>query len=134
VRGWSAEAPFARWTGLQPFLGVGATEAVKLYVIMSPVGPYYPEGFNPIKLYADTESVRAWPGGAGNTKVSDMTKVRTSFACVVGSGAVWLACWAAGGELWADDPAADGRAEEVRLLTGGKTTQISSACAFLYVV
>lgn len=36
---------------------------------MCPVGPYYPEGFNPIKLYADTSNVRAWPGGVGNTKV-----------------------------------------------------------------
>lgn len=53
----------------QPFLGVGATQEVKLYVIMSPVGPYFPEGFNPIKLYADTENIRAWPGGVGNTKV-----------------------------------------------------------------
>lgn len=52
-----------------PFLGVGATRSVKLFVIMSPVGPYYPEGFNPIKLLADTENVRAWPGGVGNTKL-----------------------------------------------------------------
>jgi len=54
---------------LQPFLGVGATKEIKLYCIMCPVGPYYPEGFNPIKLYADTLNVRAWPGGVGNTKV-----------------------------------------------------------------
>ncbi|TFJ82818.1 hypothetical protein NSK_005893 [Nannochloropsis salina CCMP1776] len=52
-----------------PFLGVGATKEIKLFCIMSPVGPYYPEGFNPIKLYADTLNVRAWPGGVGNTKV-----------------------------------------------------------------
>ena len=52
-----------------PFLGVGATKEIKLYCIMCPVGPYYPEGFNPIKLYADTGNVRAWPGGVGNTKV-----------------------------------------------------------------
>lgn len=54
---------------IQPFLGVGATRAIKLFCIMCPVGPYYPEGFNPIKLYADTANVRAWPGGVGNTKV-----------------------------------------------------------------
>ncbi|KAM3568531.1 hypothetical protein VYU27_009343, partial [Nannochloropsis oceanica] len=52
-----------------PFLGVGATKEIKLYCIMSPVGPYYPEGFNPIRLYADTLNVRAWPGGVGNTKL-----------------------------------------------------------------
>lgn len=52
-----------------PFLGVGAPLECKIFVIMSPVGPYYAEGFKPIKLYADTENVRAWPGGVGNTKV-----------------------------------------------------------------
>ena len=48
---------------------MGATQAVKLFVIMSPVGPYYAEGFNPIKLLADTDHARAWPGGLGNAKV-----------------------------------------------------------------
>lgn len=52
-----------------PFLGVCASQSVKLYVIMSPVGPYYPTGFNAVKLLADPKYVRAWPGGAGNTKV-----------------------------------------------------------------
>lgn len=64
---------------LQPFLGVGATQAVKLFVIMSPVGPYYPEGFNPIKLFADTENIRAWPGGVGNTKVQHARPSPTAF-------------------------------------------------------
>ena len=36
---------------------------------MCPVGPYFKDGFNPIKLYADTDNVRAWPGGTGNAKV-----------------------------------------------------------------
>jgi len=52
-----------------PFLGVASCSEVKLFVIMSPVGPYYAEGFAPVKLYADTENVRAWPGGVGNAKV-----------------------------------------------------------------
>lgn len=62
---------YIRPTGISthPFLGVGASAYAKVYVILSPVGPYYPEGFNPVKLYADTENVRAWPGGTGNTKV-----------------------------------------------------------------
>lgn len=50
-------------------VGVGAAEACKLFCILSPVGPYYPSGFNPIKLLADPSKVRAWPGGTGNTKV-----------------------------------------------------------------
>jgi len=55
--------------GTSPFLGVHASEQVKLYVILSPCGPYFPGGFKPVKLYADTEHVRAWPGGAEGTKV-----------------------------------------------------------------
>lgn len=55
--------------GTSPFLGVHASEMIKLYVILSPVGPYYKAGFKPVKLYADTENVRAWPGGVGNAKV-----------------------------------------------------------------
>jgi len=55
--------------GTSPFLGVQASEHVKLYVIMSPVGPYYPSGFRPISLFADTVHTRAWPGGVGNVKV-----------------------------------------------------------------
>lgn len=52
-----------------PFLGVCAAANVKLFVILSPVGPYYPTGFNAVRLLADPKWVRAWPGGAGNTKV-----------------------------------------------------------------
>ena len=50
-------------------LGVHPAEQGKLFVILSPVGPYFKSGFRPVKLYADTEYVRAWPGGAGNAKV-----------------------------------------------------------------
>lgn len=55
--------------GTSPFLGVQPADHVKLYAIMSPVGPYFKNGFKPITLFADTENVRAWPGGAGNAKV-----------------------------------------------------------------
>ncbi|CAN0022908.1 unnamed protein product [Scytosiphon promiscuus] len=51
-----------------PYLGIVAATNVKLFVILSPVGPYYKEGFNPIRLYADTEHRRAWPGGMGFAK------------------------------------------------------------------
>mmetsp|Transcript_785 Transcript_785/g.1743 ORF Transcript_785/g.1743 Transcript_785/m.1743 type:complete len:273 (-) Transcript_785:77-895(-) len=50
-------------------LGLAAPEKILLYVICSPVGPYYKTGFDPIKLTADTEFVRAWPGGTGDAKV-----------------------------------------------------------------
>lgn len=51
------------------FLGLAAPDSLLLYVITSPVGPYYKSGFNPIRLTADTNYVRAWPGGTGNSKV-----------------------------------------------------------------
>jgi branched-chain amino acid aminotransferase len=52
-----------------PALGVNPPKDALLYVITSPVGPYYPSGFKPVSLYADEENVRAWPGGMGQYKV-----------------------------------------------------------------
>uniref|UniRef100_A0A7S3DP61 Branched-chain-amino-acid aminotransferase n=1 Tax=Entomoneis paludosa TaxID=265537 RepID=A0A7S3DP61_9STRA len=51
------------------FLGLAAPTSLLLFVITSPVGPYYKTGFEPIKLTADTPYVRAWPGGTGDAKV-----------------------------------------------------------------
>jgi branched-chain amino acid aminotransferase len=50
-------------------LGVSPPKDALLYVILSPVGPYYPTGFKPISLLADTMHVRAWPGGPGGFKI-----------------------------------------------------------------
>jgi len=50
-------------------VGVGAAEATKLFCILSPVGPYFPSGFAPVRLLTDTSAVRAWPGGTGGHKV-----------------------------------------------------------------
>lgn len=56
--------------GTSPFLGVHASEEVKVYTILSPVGPYYSSGKSkPVTLLADQENVRAWPGGVGDVKV-----------------------------------------------------------------
>ncbi|CAE7457727.1 unnamed protein product, partial [Symbiodinium microadriaticum] len=56
--------------GASPFLGVHASEQVKVYCILSPVGPYYKTGTTkPVKLMADPQNVRSWPGGVGNVKV-----------------------------------------------------------------
>jgi branched-chain amino acid aminotransferase len=52
----------------QPFLGVAPTKSAKLFIIMSPVGPYYKTGFAPVKLYANPKNVRAWKGGTGHIK------------------------------------------------------------------
>lgn len=51
------------------FLGLSAPQDLLLFVITSPVGPYYKTGFEPIRLTSDTPFVRAWPGGTGNSKV-----------------------------------------------------------------
>ena len=60
---------YIRPTGISTheYIGVAPPEA-KLYVILSPVGPYYKTGFAPVKLLADPQYVRAWPGGTGHIK------------------------------------------------------------------
>jgi branched-chain amino acid aminotransferase len=55
--------------GTQRTLGVGPPGSALLYVICSPVGPYYPTGFKAVSLEATTYAVRAWPGGAGDRKI-----------------------------------------------------------------
>ncbi|TDH73908.1 hypothetical protein CCR75_008077 [Bremia lactucae] len=62
---------YIRPTGIstQASIGVGVSEKAKLFIILSPVGPYYPEGFNPVKLLASDRYIRAWPGGTGGFKV-----------------------------------------------------------------
>lgn len=52
----------------QASLGVWPPATAKMVVICCPVGPYFPQGFKPIKILADTKFVRAWPGGAGECK------------------------------------------------------------------
>lgn len=55
--------------GTQRTLGVGPPGSALLYVIASPVGPYYPTGFKAISLEATTYAIRAWPGGVGDAKL-----------------------------------------------------------------
>ncbi|KAK6595118.1 branched-chain amino acid cytosolic aminotransferase [Botrytis cinerea] len=55
--------------GTQRTLGVGPPGSALLYVIASPVGPYYPTGFKAISLEATDYAVRAWPGGVGDKKL-----------------------------------------------------------------
>ena len=55
--------------GTQKTLGVGAPGSAMLYVIASPVGPYYPTGFKAVNLEATNYAVRAWPGGVGDKKL-----------------------------------------------------------------
>ncbi|MCL2838354.1 MAG: branched-chain amino acid aminotransferase [Oscillospiraceae bacterium] len=53
-----------------PFLGVRPSQTYKFMIILSPVGAYYSEGLNPVKIYAEDEFVRAVRGGVGFTKTA----------------------------------------------------------------
>lgn len=55
--------------GTQKAIGVGPPNEALLFVICSPVGPYYPQGFKPVALYGTTEFIRAAPGGTGGFKL-----------------------------------------------------------------
>lgn len=50
------------------FLGVRASNTYRFFIILSPVGAYYPEGFNPVKIWVTTRHVRAVRGGVGEAK------------------------------------------------------------------
>jgi branched-chain amino acid aminotransferase len=52
----------------EPFLGVRPAKQYLYYVILSPVGAYYPEGINPVKIKVIDDHVRAVPGGVGEAK------------------------------------------------------------------
>jgi len=54
--------------GTETGLGVKAANELLFFIILSPVGPYYPEGFKPIDLYVTDKYVRAAPGGVGEAK------------------------------------------------------------------
>jgi branched-chain amino acid aminotransferase len=53
---------------MDPFLGVRASYTYRYFVILSPVGAYYPEGFNPVKIWVTKQHVRAVRGGIGEAK------------------------------------------------------------------
>ncbi|MBQ2828186.1 MAG: branched-chain amino acid aminotransferase [Clostridia bacterium] len=60
---------------LRPFLiatdaklGLHAIDEAKYVIIASPVGSYYKEGINPVKIMIETEDVRAVRGGTGYAK------------------------------------------------------------------
>ncbi len=54
--------------GNDPHLGVHAVSNAVFAVICSPVGAYYAEGINPVKIAIESEDVRAVRGGTGYAK------------------------------------------------------------------
>ena len=53
---------------MDPYLGVRPSDTYRLFIILSPVGAYYPEGFNPVKIWVTDKYVRAVRGGLGEAK------------------------------------------------------------------
>ena len=54
--------------GNDPHLGVHAVKEALFAIICSPVGAYYAEGINPVKIAIESEDVRAVRGGTGYAK------------------------------------------------------------------
>lgn len=54
----------------EPHLGVSASKEYRFMIILSPVGAYYKEGINPVKIMVEEEFVRAVIGGTGNAKTA----------------------------------------------------------------
>jgi branched-chain amino acid aminotransferase len=53
---------------LDAALGVHASHHCQYIVIVCPVGAYYPEGLDPVKIYVEEKDVRAVKGGTGMAK------------------------------------------------------------------
>ena len=56
--------------GVDPFLGLKPSETYLFYIIMSPVGAYYAEGFSPTRIHVCRDYVRAVKGGVGDIKTA----------------------------------------------------------------
>lgn len=52
----------------EPYLGVAPSKTYQFIIIMSPVGSYYAEGINPVKILVEKQYVRAVAGGTGEAK------------------------------------------------------------------
>jgi branched-chain amino acid aminotransferase len=54
----------------EPHLGVRPARKYLFFIILCPVGAYYKEGLNPVKIYVEDKYVRAAIGGTGEAKVA----------------------------------------------------------------
>ena len=55
---------------VDPHVGVHPAHHLLFIIILSPVGAYYPEGINPVKICVEQKYVRAVKGGMGFTKTA----------------------------------------------------------------
>lgn len=54
----------------EPYIGLKSASEVLFFIITGPVGAYYPEGFNPVKIVVEEQYSRAGPGGLGAAKTA----------------------------------------------------------------
>jgi branched-chain amino acid aminotransferase len=54
----------------EPHLGVRPARNYVCYIIIGPVGAYYKEGLNPVKIYVEDHYIRAAVGGTGEIKTA----------------------------------------------------------------
>lgn len=65
---WDARARSSLSTELAHSRSCCCCRQAMMFTILSPVGSYYAGGFQPVRVLADTDHVRAWPGGTGDAK------------------------------------------------------------------
>lgn len=53
-----------------PYIGVRPSQMYKFMIMLSPVGPYYPEGFKPVPILTTDKFVRAVRKGVGDCKTA----------------------------------------------------------------
>jgi branched-chain amino acid aminotransferase len=53
-----------------PYIGLRSSHTYRFSIILSPVGAYYPEGFDPVKIWVSKDYVRAIRGGVGYVKTA----------------------------------------------------------------
>jgi branched-chain amino acid aminotransferase len=73
LRDWVPEPPSSLYVrptliASEAALGVRAANEYLYFIICSPVGPYFPKGFSPVKVRAEKSYVRAVAGGTGEAK------------------------------------------------------------------
>ena len=54
----------------EPALGVQISKRYLFYIMLGPVGAYYPQGFNPVDIFVSEKYIRAARGGLGEAKTA----------------------------------------------------------------
>jgi branched-chain amino acid aminotransferase len=54
----------------EPYIGLKSSASFLFFIITGPVGAYYAEGFNPVKIVVEERYSRAGPGGLGAAKTA----------------------------------------------------------------